>query len=154
MSANWRDKYLQALEDQENSEKRSAKQIQQLRVCLQSLAAASMGLDPELDDVLQPLLTQQSNNRAVKSDQVITAANKVCERKATRESVSKDSLTQMVSILLELNPEASVSRQLKHYQKLLPQRVKNHHAYPQLIKEIVTLHHRCWLVWSLKSQVN
>ncbi|BFM04866.1 GGDEF domain-containing protein [Halioxenophilus aromaticivorans] len=139
MTSNWREKYLQALEDQENAEKRSTKQIQHLRACLQSMAGAAMGLDPELDELLEPLLDQQSA-RPVKSDQIVVAANKVRDRKPTREAVSKDSLTAMVFALLDLNPDVEVTKKLKHYQKLLPQRVKNHHAYPQLLKEIVTLH--------------
>ncbi len=139
MTANWREKYLQALEDQENNERRGKKQIKHLKNCLQSLAAAAMGLDPELDELLEPLADQQSN-RPVKSDQIVKAANKVCERKPTRETVSKEALIELVSVLLDMNPAPEVGRKLKHYQKLIPQRVKNHHAYPQLLREIVTLH--------------
>lgn len=142
MTVSWRDKYLQALTEQENSEKRSAKQLQQLRNCLNALAAAAIGLDPEFDQVLEPLADPKGKaaSRQVKSDQITLAANKVCERKATRETISLESLQALVLALLNLNPDGELTRKLKAYQRLLPQRVKNYHAYPQLLQEIARLH--------------
>lgn len=141
MAANWRDKYLQVLAEQESSDKRSAKQLLHLKDCLEAMATAAIGLDPELDDVLLPIASQKSkrSTRQVSSDQIIKAAKKVSDRKATRETVSRESFQSIAKTLVALNPDGELTRKLKGYKRLLPRRVKNLHAYPQLLQEISEL---------------
>ncbi|WP_317932784.1 GGDEF domain-containing protein [Halioxenophilus sp. WMMB6] len=144
MAASWRDKYLQALADQENSDKRSQSQIAQLRSCLQALSEVALGADPELDDLLTELVGGGKNRtpRSVNTDQIAKAAKKVKERKPTRVAVSQEALEALVEALIRLNPNHKLQAELKHYGKLLSRRVSNQHAYPQLLREIAELHRK------------
>lgn len=138
MTGSWREKYLQALAEQETSERRAQGQIQQLRKCIQALAEAALGADPELDDQLKPLLSS-NQRKSTSTDHVNQAAEKAVSRRTTREAVSLEALEALVNLLTDLNPSASRKRELKRYRKLLRQRVKNYHAYPQLLRELSAL---------------
>jgi len=143
VTASWREKYLQALADQESSEKRSQAQLQHLKACLQALGEAALGTDPELDELLGPLLesgNKAKSSRQVNSDQITKAANKVRDRKPTRIAVSQEALDGLIDRLLALNPRNELAGQLKRYKKILSARVKNLHAYPQLLREFDQLH--------------
>ena len=141
MAVSWREKYLQALSDQESTEKRSLAQIQQLRTCLQALAGVALGADPELDELLlslaQPAKVKPS--RVINSEHITKAAHKVTERRATRVAVSHDSLLALVDDLLDLNPSGDIKKELKKYKRGLKRRAEHQHAYPQLLREIADL---------------
>ena len=138
MALSWREKYLQALAEQESDEKRFQKQVSQLRGGLQALAGAAVGVDPELDEALTPLAATSSGGsaRAVRVDDLQALALKASDRKATRIAVSAESLTSIIDDLLALNPDRARKAKLKGYRKLIDRRCRNLHAYPQLLREL------------------
>jgi diguanylate cyclase len=64
-----------------------------------------------------------------------TLASTAVSRRATRQSVSADSLHAVVDGLLALNPDRGTQSKLKKYRKLVERRCANLHAYPQLLSE-------------------
>jgi hypothetical protein len=136
VALSWREKYLQALAEHESDEQRFKNQIAQLRKGLQGLAEAALGIDPELDELLAELVSEGSNkSRPVGIKDLQTLASTAVSRRATRQSVSADSLHAVVDGLLALNPDRGTQSKLKKYRKLVERRCANLHAYPQLLSE-------------------
>ena len=144
-SANYKAKYLQALESQERTEKQTAFQLDLMRKTLIYVSSASKGLDMKLDGAL---LSLRDKIRGASGAQVVDQMERVKEAVAQFESArdSENNLAaQRVSALIKeyltLQIPNDVSEKLITFDKNLKKRLSSYRHYPEVLDELAKLQH-------------
>lgn len=127
-SANWREKYLDALDQQEQIEKSLGAQQEMLRRALIRVSVAADGQDDALDGVLSQLrermrgtINGDISNLLARLDEVALSFEKNREQNA--QDV-RHSLSETIRPLQELDLTRDVKKQITEYLSQLPERSK------------------------------
>ncbi len=141
---NWREKYLGALDEQEQLEKKSARQQELLRSALVRVSLAADGQDEALDSILLRLresLRGEFNSAAIGKtlEQVEKAA---LAFEAHRDQAGQDvrsALTELAKSLQSLKLSRGAAKELDNYLTQLPERSKKIRLYPALLQELARI---------------
>lgn len=120
----WRDKYRQALSQQEQLEKTLSAQQALLHRTVLGLTHAAEGQDSELDKRLSAIRTSLKSNDVASFDRMIKSLDRVCDdmeqhRKNQWQDVNKH-LQTMAKHLPKLSPSANLKPATKHFAKSIP----------------------------------
>lgn len=141
---NWREKYLNALDDQEQLEKRLNSQQELLRSALVRVSIAADGQDEALDRIMGAL-REQLRGKMIAVDfssilaQLETAAL-AFER--SREQSAQDvhlALASTAKPLQEFKLSRGVKKELSDYISQLPLRSKKVRLYPALLQQLASI---------------
>src|SRR4051812_48109273 len=142
-SANWREKYLDALDQQDQIEKSLGAQQELLRRALVRVSVAADGQDDALDGVLSQLrermrgsINGDISNLLARLDEV--ALNFEQHREQNSQDV-RQSLTETIKPLQELDLSRSVKKEISQYLSQLPERSKKVRLYPALLQQLATI---------------
>lgn len=141
---NWREKYLNALDEQEQLEKKFARQQELLRAALVRVSIAADGQDETLDNIMTQL------REKLRSDTGAAEMNKILEQlekaalafESHREQGSQDvrsALNDTVKALDAFKLSKSVSKDINEFLSNLPQRSKKIHLYPALLQQLASI---------------
>lgn len=141
---NWREKYLNALDEQEQLEKKFASQQELLRSALVRVSVAADGQDETLDQIMNKLREQLRGNMSATDFSLILtqleAAALAFERH--REQVAQDihqALMDATKPLQNFKLSRSVKKELSDYLTQLPQRSKKVRLYPALLQQLAKI---------------
>lgn len=142
-SANWREKYLDALDQQEQIEKSLGAQQEMLRRALVRVSVAADGQDDALDSVLSQLrermrgtITGDIGLLLARLDEV--ALNFEQNREQNAQDV-RQSLSETVKPLQELDLTRGVRKEISQYLSQLPERSKKVRLYPALLQQLASI---------------
>lgn len=142
-SGNWREKYLDALDQQEKIERALVAQQEMLRRALVRVSVVADGQDDALDGVLGQLrermrgaVTGDISTLISRLDQI--ALNFEQHREQNALDV-RTSLTETVKPLQALDLTRSVKKEISQYLAQLPERSKKVHLYPALLQQLATI---------------
>jgi len=142
-SANWREKYLDALDQQDQIEKSLGAQQELLRRALVRVSVAADGQDDALDGVLSQLrermrgsINGDISNLLARLDEV--ALNFEQHREQNCQDV-RQSLTETIKPLQELDLSRGVKKEISQYLSQLPERSKKVRLYPALLQQLATI---------------
>lgn len=142
-SANWREKYLDALDQQEQIEKSLGAQQEMLRRALVRVSVAADGQDDALDGVLGQLrdrmrgtITGDISNLLAHLDEVTLNFEKNREQNA--QDV-RQYLSETIRPLHELDLTRGVKKEISQYLAQLPERSKKVRLYPALLHQLATI---------------
>lgn len=141
---NWREKYLDLIEETETAESENQQQQEQLRRALVRVSLAAEGIDPELDNVLAALREHLKNPKKQHQLQkrlevVETAVIAFDERKLMQTARLNDALENILQTLPKANPDRAIKKRCKNLSGQLKTRLKNTHELPQLLQEVSAL---------------
>ena len=142
-SANWREKYLDALDQQDQIEKSLGAQQEMLRRALVRVSVAADGQDDALDGVLGQLrermrgtITGDIGSLLARLDEV--ALNFEKNREQNAQDV-RQFLSETVRPLQELDLTRSVKKEISQYLSQLPERSKKVRLYPALLQQLANI---------------
>jgi len=142
-SANWREKYLDALDQQEQIEKSLAAQQELLRRALVRVSVVADGQDDALDGILGQLrermrgsITGDISNLLARLDEV--AINFEQHRDQNALDV-RNSLAETVKPLQALDLTRGVKKEISQYLAQLPERSKKVRLYPALLQQLASI---------------
>jgi diguanylate cyclase len=142
-SANWREKYLDALDQQEHIEKSLVAQQEMLRRALVRVSVAADGQDDALDDVLNQLrermrgaITGDISFLLARLDEVALSFEKNREQNA--QDV-RQSLYETIRPLQELDLTRGVKKEISQYLSQLPEHSKKVRLYPALLRQLANI---------------
>lgn len=141
---NWREKYLNALDEQEQLEKKFARQQELLRAALVRVSIAADGQDETLDNIMTQL------REKLRSDTGAAEMNKILEQlekaalafESHRDQGAQDvrtALNDTVKALAPFKLSKSVSKDISEFLSNLPQRSKKIHLYPALLQQLASI---------------
>lgn len=141
---NWREKYLGALDEQEQLEKKSARQQEILRSALVRVSLAADGQDEALDTIL---LRLRENLRGEFNALTIGQTLEQVEKAALAFESHRDqsgldvrtALTELVKSLQSLKLPKGTAKELDSYLSQLPERSKKIRLYPALLQELARI---------------
>jgi diguanylate cyclase len=139
----WRDKYLDALDQQEKIEKQFAAQQEVFKRTLMRLCVAADGQDKTLDQVLLQLREQMRQTAAGDMDMLLGRLDQAViqfetHRKDNAESVC-DALTATLRSLQSLNLTRGVKKEISQYVAQLPERSQKIQLYPALLTQLASI---------------
>jgi len=147
MADNWRDKYLQLLEQQELDEGRFQKQQELLRQAVIQLALAVEGQDQELNEHLSRLrlslrkgYDRPSEVRLIQLDDQLRAFDHRRDNDLQSVAISLQELAQQ---LRGLDLPDVLNKNLGQFQRQLKARTQEVSFYPQLLEELNQLQQQC-----------
>ena len=147
MADNWRDKYLQLLEQQELDEGRFQKQQELLRQAVIQLALAAEGQDSELNEQLSRLrqslrkgYDRPGEVRLIQLDDQLRAFDHRRDNYLQSVSISLQELTQQ---LRGLELPRVLNKNLGTFQRQLKARTQEVSFYPQILEEFNKLQRQC-----------
>lgn len=142
-SANWREKYLDALDQQEQIEKSLNAQQELLRRALVRVSVAADGQDDALDGVLTQLrermrgaITGDISNVLARLDEVALNFEQNREQNALE---IRQSLTDTIKPLQELDLTRGIKKEISQYLSQLPERSKKVRLYPALLQQLASI---------------
>lgn len=142
-NSGYKEKYLQALDDQERLEKQFNAQMEYLRKTLFNISAAASGLDQQLD---ASMVNLRDKMRGATGAQVIDQMERVqrsvaeFERKRETENAAAASqIAVLVDQLLELRSTKELKERLIHFKKTLKKKMSNYRSYPAVVSEFCQL---------------
>jgi len=142
-SANWREKYLDALDQQEQMEKSLAAQQELLRRALVRVSVAADGQDDALDGILSQLrermrgtITGDISGLLARLDEV--ALNFEQHRDQNAQDV-RQYLMETVKPLQAMDLTRGVKKEISQYLSQLPERSKKVRLYPALLQQLATI---------------
>lgn len=142
-SANWREKYLDALDQQEQIEKSLGAQQELLRRALVRVSVAADGQDDALDGVLSQLrermrgsITGDISHLLARLDEI--ALNFEQHREQNALDV-RNSLTETIKPLQALDLTRGVKKEISQYLSQLPERSKKVRLYPALLQQLASI---------------
>lgn len=142
-SDNWREKYLNALDEQERLEKLAAAQGDILRRVVVNLSAAAAGLDIELDDALVVLRDKLRGAKGtVVHDQVgylETVVGGFEERRSKQFNELGYRLRELLSDLQYLCIPSSLGNQIENLSRTLNRQPPSYLSLPEQLHTIVNL---------------
>ncbi len=141
---NWREKYLGALDEQEQLEKKSARQQELLRSALVRVSLAADGQDEALDNIL---LRLRENLRGEFSSAAIGKTLEQVEKAALAFESQRDqagqevrsALAELAKALQSLKLPKGTAKELDNYLSQLPERSKKIRLYPALLQELARI---------------
>lgn len=139
---NWREKYLSALDEQEQQEQAHRAQLDMLRRALVRVSLAADGQDDGLDQLLGQLREQLRANQAQLEPLLprLEAATLAFEQKRKDTGLEvRDALGQSLRRLLQFRLSRSVKKSLQDYLDQLPARVQKIRLYPALLQQLAAI---------------
>ena len=142
-SANWREKYLDALDQQEQIEKSLGAQQEMLRRALVRVSVAADGQDDALDGVLNQLRERMRGSIAGDISNLLGHLDEVALNfEKNRDQNAQDVrqfLSETIRPLQELNLNRSVKKEISQYLSQLPERSKKVRLYPALLQQLANI---------------
>ena len=139
----YRDKYFQALEDQERLEKQTAMQLELMKKTLLSLGVAASGMDQSLDASvmrLRELMRGASGAQVVEQIDRVQATVENFERSRSGENQkAAKSMSLLIEQYLELQLPADLKTSLTSFSKSLKTRLTNYRQYPAALEDLSKL---------------
>jgi diguanylate cyclase len=140
---NWREKYLDALDNQDLLEQKLKEQQELLRRALVSISVAADGQDDTLDQLMADLREGLRGGRPFNLSQWLTrlepAAVQVEQQRGQSTSEMSAALTSVVNVLMGLKLPRPVKKEMNDYLDQLPQRIKKVRLYPALLEQLAEL---------------
>ncbi|MDF3012311.1 MAG: hypothetical protein K0Q78_515 [Cellvibrio sp.] len=141
---NWREKYLNALDEQEQLEKKFANQLELLRSALVRVSVAADGQDDVLDQIMAKLREKLRGdmNQAEVNSLLAQLENAALAFEQQREQGAQDihhALVDVAAPLQNFSLSRGVKKELKNYLTQLPQRSKKAHLYPALLQQLASI---------------
>lgn len=141
---NWREKYFNALDEQEQLEKTYARQQELLRSALVRVSIAADGQDEILDQIMAKL------REKLRGDMIATDVHSILAQVETaalvfeqhREQGAQDTHQALMDIIKPLQNfklSRSVKKELNDYLAQLPQRSKKVRLYPALLQQLARI---------------
>ncbi|MDQ2076222.1 diguanylate cyclase [Marinimicrobium sp. ABcell2] len=142
----WREKYLEALDAQEQVERDAQQQQRSLRRALVQLSLLVDGQDSALDNFLDQLRAALRNEAEAVPDHLLTQLDQTV-RAADGQQDQFDAdvlreLTRLASGLRSLGLTGGLKRELDHYLTRLPARAQKIGLYPALLDQLAELQER------------
>jgi diguanylate cyclase len=142
-SANWREKYLDALDQQEHIEKSLRAQQELLRRALVRVSVVADGQDDALDDILSQLRERMRGSIAGDISNLLARLDEVAHNfEQHREQNALDVRTSLVNTikpLQELDLTRGVKKEISQYLTQLPERSKKVRLYPALLQQLASI---------------
>jgi len=142
-SANWREKYLDALDQQEQLEKSLTAQQELLRRALVRVSVAADGQDDALDGILSQLRERMRgtiegdiNSLLARLDEVTLNFEQYRDQNA--QDV-RQSLMETIKPLQALDLTRGVKKEISQYLSQLPERSKKIRLYPALLQQLAII---------------
>jgi diguanylate cyclase len=141
---NWREKYLNALDEQDQLEKKFAEQQAILRSALVRVSIAADGQDEVLDRILASLREKLRGDMSTvdMSDILQQLERAALSFEQQREQGSQDvrqALMDVTKPLQQFKLSRSVKKELGDYLSQLPQRSKKARLYPALLQQLAKI---------------
>lgn len=141
---NWREKYLNALDEQEQLEKKFASQQELLRSALVRVSVAADGQDETLDLIMNKLREQlRGNMSAIDFNSMLAQLEAAAlEFEQQREQGAQDirqALMDTTKPLQALKLSRNLKKELNDYVTQLPQRCKKVRLYPALLQQLAKI---------------
>ena len=142
-SAGWREKYLDALDQQEQMEKSFAAQHELLRRALVRVSVAADGQDDALDGILSQLRERMRGGIAGDISSLLARLDEVAlnfeqHRDQNAQDV-RQSLIETIKPLQALDLTRGVKKEISQYLSQLPERSKKVRLYPALLQQLATI---------------
>lgn len=142
-SANWREKYLDALDQQEQIEKSLTAQQELLRRALVRVSVVADGQDDALDGILSQLRERMRGSIAGDISNLLARLDEVAHNfEQHREQNALDvrtSLVDTIKPLQELDLTRGVKKEISQYLAQLPERSKKVRLYPALLQQLASI---------------
>lgn len=139
----WREKYLDALDAQDELERELTEQRALLSNAVERLSTAAQGQDEELDRVLTGLHLTLRDKSAQQIKPVLEeldeALTEFDQRRVQAQTAISRGLTTMLTLLSKRPLSRTLQKELEHYLAQLPQRVTKLHLYPALIQQLADI---------------
>ncbi len=139
----WREKYLDALDQQEQIEKSFAVQQELLRRALVRVSVVADGQDDALDGILGQLRERMRGAISGDINALLARLDEVAHNfEDHREKNALDvrtSLTETVKSLQALDLTRSVKKEISQYLSQLPERSKKVRLYPALLQQLASI---------------
>lgn len=141
---NWREKYLNALDEQEQLEKKFARQQELLRSALVRVSIAADGQDETLDNIMTQLREKlRGDTGAAEIGKILEQLEKAALAfEAHREQGAQDVRTALNDVIKALDVfklSKGVSKDIGEFLANLPQRSKKIHLYPALLQQLANI---------------
>ena len=141
---NWREKYLNALDEQEQLEKKFAEQQAILRSALVRVSVAADGQDDVLDKILAALREKLRGDMSAvdMADMLVQLERAALGFEAHREQGTQDvrqALMDITKPLQQFKLSRGVRKALGDYLAQLPQRSKKVRLYPALLQQLAEI---------------
>ncbi|MGV8834904.1 GGDEF domain-containing protein [Cellvibrio sp.] len=141
---NWREKYLNALDEQEQLEKQFASQQELLRSALVRVSIAADGQDETLDQIMAKLREQlRSKMSATEFNSILaqleTAALAFGQHREQGAQDIRQALMDAAKPLQNFKLSRGVKKELSDYLAQLPQRSKKVRLYPALLQQLAKI---------------
>ncbi len=141
---NWREKYLNALDEQDQLEKRFAEQQAVLRSALVRVSVAADGQDEVLDKILGNLREKLRGDMSALDmanllQQLEQAALTFEQQREQGTQEVRQALMDIVKSLQQFKLSRPIKKELGDYLAQLPQRSKKVRLYPALLQELARI---------------
>jgi diguanylate cyclase len=141
--ANWREKYLDALDQQEQLEKQFAAQQELLRRALVRVSVSAEGQDDALDDILSQVRERLRSVAPGDIGQLLARLDEAAisfEQHRDRNALEVlQSLQNTLRPLQQLDLSRGVKKDISKYLAQLPQRSKKVRLYPALLQQLADI---------------
>lgn len=141
--ANWREKYLGALDQQEQLEKQFAAQQELLRRALVRVSVSAEGQDDALDEILNQIRERLRSVAPGDISQLLARLDEAAigfEQHRDRNALEVlQSLQNTLRPLQQLELSRSVKKDINKYLAQLPQRSKKVRLYPALLQQLADI---------------
>lgn len=142
-SADWREKYLDALDQQEQMEKSLAAQQELLRRALVRVSVAADGQDDALDGILSQLRERMRGTIAGDISSLLARLDEVAlnfEQHREQNALDvRQSLMETIKPLQALDLTRGVKKEISQYLSQLPERSKKVRLYPALLQQLASI---------------
>lgn len=139
----WREKYLDALDAQDELERELTEQRALLSNAVERLSTAAQGQDEELDQVLMGLHLTLRDKSAQQIKPVLEelgeALTEFDQRRVQTQAAISRALTTMLTLLSKRHLSRTLQKEIEHYLAQLPQRVTKLRLYPALIQQLADI---------------
>jgi diguanylate cyclase len=145
----WREKYLNALDEQEQLEKTFTEQQAILRSALVRVSLAADGQDDELDQILADLREKlrgdlNAIDMGVTLAQLGQAAVSFEQQRDQSAQDIRQALMEALKPLQHFKLSRDVKKDISDYLAQLPQRSKKIRCYPELLHQLATIQRRAF----------
>lgn len=145
----WREKYLNALDEQEQLEKTYTEQQAILRSALVRVSLAADGQDDELDQILADLREKlrgdlNAIDMGVMLAQLGQAAVSFEQQRDQSAQDIRQALMEALKPLQHFKLSRDVKKDISDYLAQLPQRSKKIRCYPELLHQLATIQRRAF----------
>lgn len=138
---NWREKYLNALDKQEQQDKKASTQQELLRRALVRVSVSADGQDDGLDDILGQLRERIRNAGDIKNvlTQLDVAVLNFEQHRISNAQKVRQSLIDTMKPLQQIELSRSLKNEISQYLGQLPQSSKKIRLYPELLQRLADI---------------